>query len=165
MPWSHLFQTSTIKRHGGHFNSSHTQTNRQHWTPVSHRGHAASVHLTLLSIALLLQRLRFFSCFVSLSLSLSLSLSTPRSLLFSLEPSLQPLKDSVLPPGRSARSSHWGSMCCWTGWSPTLLLMWISWTDALSMRLDGEAHVETLSVNPVFIGQIHGWFRALPPCS
>lgn len=77
-----------------------------------------------------------------------LSVSTTRGLLFSLEPSLQPLKDSVLPPGRSARSSHWGSMCRRTGWSPALLLMRISWADALSMRVDGETHVETLSVNP-----------------
>lgn len=138
MPWSHPFQTSTIKRHGGHFKSAHTETNRQRWTPVSHRGHAASVHLTLFSIALHLQRLSFFF----------LPVSTTRGLLFSLEPSLQPLKDSVLPPGRSARSSHWGSMCRRTGWSPALLLMRISWADALSMRVDGETHVETLSVNP-----------------
>lgn len=34
------------KTHGGHFNSAQTDTARQHWTPASHRGHAASVRLT-----------------------------------------------------------------------------------------------------------------------
>lgn len=47
-------------------------------------------------------------------------------------------RTSVLPAGRSARSSHWGSMCCRTAWSQALLLMWIRWTETLSMRVDGE---------------------------
>lgn len=83
------------KTHGGHFNSAQTDTARQHWTPASHRGHAASVRLTPLHHR-------------------TSSKAQNRSSLFSLEPSLHPVKDSVLPPGRSARSSHWGSMRCRT---------------------------------------------------
>lgn len=42
-------------RHGGHFNSQ-TQTNRRHWTPVSHRGHGASRSIShFFSIALQLR--------------------------------------------------------------------------------------------------------------
>lgn len=84
----------------------------------------------------------------------------------------QPLTGSVLPPGRSACSSHWGSMCCRTGWSPARLLMWFSRTETLSMREDrgGEKKQNKTCVNSwqcmffcsiLFLRQVHWLFYVI----